>query len=142
MSRSADARPDVKVTHPGAWVLRLLTAGALGASAYLHLALAQGPLAGGGQVTVAGLFLAQAVVAMLVALAVLLRPSRAVWVLAAVVALGSLAALLLSVYVRIPAMGPFPALYEPSWYPDKVFAAGAAALATITALGGLLAGRR
>jgi hypothetical protein len=121
---------------------RVVAATALGLSAYLHLDLAQGPLVGGGQITLAGLFTAQAVVAIVVALAVLLRPGRPAWGAVAIVGLGSLAALVVSVYVQIPAVGPLPTLYEPFWYTEKVIAAGAAALAAVTALVALARGRR
>lgn len=120
---------------------RLAAVAGLVVSAYLHATLASGPLVAAGQVTLAGLFLAQAVVAGLVALWLAVRPSR----LAAVAALGvgaaSLLALVLSVYVRLPAVGPFPVLYEPEWYPEKVAAAAAAAVAAVAAAG-LLAARR
>ena len=119
---------------PAALLLRVLGAAALGVSAALHVVLAQGPLVSGGQITLAGLFLAQAVVATLVALAVLLLGSRLAWTAAAVLALGSLAALVLSVYVQLPAVGPFPALYEPAWYGEKVLAAVSAAVAAVVAL--------
>ena len=115
-------------------VLRVLAAAALGVSALLHVVLAQGPLVSGGQVTLAGLFIAQAIVATLIALAVLLSGHRLAWIAAAVVGLGSLAALVLSVYVQIPAVGPFPTLYEPLWYGEKVLAAASAALAAVVAV--------
>ncbi|MDP9406985.1 MAG: hypothetical protein M3P95_03605 [Actinomycetota bacterium] len=126
----SSTRPRV---HRSALVLRVLAAAALGVSAYLHIVLAQGPLVSGGQVTLAGLFLAQAVVAGLVALWVLVRPGGLGWLAALAVGGASLAALVLSVYVRIPAVGPFPVLYEPQWYGDKVAAAVAAAVATVVA---------
>lgn len=125
-----------------AMVLRVLGAAALGLSAYLHATLAQGPLFTDGQVTLAGLFIAQAVVATLAALAVLLRAGRPAWIAAAIVGLGSFAALLLSVYVQIPAVGLFPTLYEPLWYGEKLLAAGAAAVAAVTAFLALARGRR
>jgi hypothetical protein len=114
--------------------LRVVAATALAVSGYLHRDLAEGPLVGGGQVTLAGLFTAQAVVAIVVAVVVLVRPVRAAWLAVAVVGSASLAALILSVYVQIPAVGPFPSLYEPFWYPEKVIAAVAAAVASAAAL--------
>ena len=117
----------------------MVGAAALGVSAYLHVDLAQGPLVSGGQITLAGLFTAQAVVATLTAVAVLVRPGRPAWIAVAAVALGSFAALVLSVYVQIPAVGPFPTLYEPFWYGEKVIAAAAAAIAAVTALVALVA---
>ena len=127
---------------PAALVLRVLGGAALGVSALLHVVLAQGPLVSDGQVTLAGLFIAQAVVATLTALAVLLRGRRLAWIAAAVVGLGSLAALVLSVYVQIPAVGPFPTLYEPLWYGEKVLAAASAALAAVVAVVALRHARR
>ena len=118
-----------------------MTAASLGASAYLHVVLAQGPLLSDGRLTVAGLFLAQAAAATTGALAVLLRPARAVWVLALLVGLGSLAALVLSVYVQVPALGPLPSLYEPMWYGDKLLAATSAGVAAAGASAGLVRAR-
>lgn len=115
---------------------------ALAVSSYLHVDLAQGPLVGGGQLTLAALFLAQAVVAGVTALAVLLRPTRPVWAIALLVAGGSLLALVVSVYVQIPAVGPFPSIYEPFWYGDKVVAAVSAGVACVVALVALPLTRR
>ncbi len=132
--------PAVRRRAGGALALRLLAAASLGVSSYLHVVLAQGPPVAGGQVTLAGLFLAQAAVAALVAVWVLVRPGRPAWLAVAVVGVASLLALVLSVYVKIPAVGPFPALYEPAWYADKVLAAVTAALAAASALVALSAG--
>ena len=99
--------------------------------------LAQGPLYSDGQITVAGLFRGQAVAAALSAVAVLLRSGRLAWAAAAVVGLGTSAAVVQSVYVQLPSIGLVPALYEPTWYQDKVLAAGAAAVAGGAALAGL-----
>lgn len=114
-------------------VLRLLVAVPLGVSAYLHFDIAQGPVLNDGKVTLAGLFSAQAVIATLVGLWVLARGDRVAVAAGGVVALGSLVALVASVYVRIPAIGPFPVLYEPIWYDEKVVAAVAAAVAAAAA---------
>jgi hypothetical protein len=122
---------------------RLLTAVALAVSAYVHVDLSSSPYWAGGQLTLGALFLGQAVVAGVVALLVLVRPSRAAYALAALVAAASFGALVLSTYVRLPQIGPFPVLYEPVWYADKVVAATAAGVALLAALAGLAAaGRR
>ncbi len=125
--------------------LRLLGALALGYSAYLHFRIAAGrpPLFADGQVTLSGLFVAQAVAATVVSLWVLVRGTRLAWSAFGAVALASLAALVASVYVQIPSIGPFPLIYEPIWYTDKYLAAGAAAVAVLVALVALAtAGRR
>ncbi len=117
--------------------VRLLTAAALAVSAGVHVGLSSSPYYAGAQLTLGALFLAQAVVAAVVALWVLARPSRAAFAAAAAVAAASFLALVLSTYVRLPAVGPFPVLYEPFWYADKVVAAVAAGLALLVALAGL-----
>lgn len=118
-------------------VLRVLTAAALAVSAYVHLDLSSSPYYAADQLTLGALFLGQAVVAAVVALWVLVRPSRASYAAAAVVAAASFAALVLSTYVRLPSVGPFPVLYEPVWYADKVVAAVAAGVGLLSALAGL-----
>lgn len=75
--------------------LQVLTAGALAVSAYLHVDLAQGYDLIGEQMTMGDLFLAQAAVAGLAALALLVRPARLTWALAALVGFGSLAGVVL-----------------------------------------------
>ena len=124
----------------GPRILQVLAVASLAVSAYLHLTLARGPLVSGGQVTLAGLFIAQGLVAVLVAVWLLVRAGRPAWVGAGLVGLASLLALVLSVYVQIPAIGPLPAMYEPIWYPEKVVSAVAAGLAAAAAL--LALGRR
>ncbi len=123
-------------------LVRLLTAAALAVSAYVHVELSSSPYYAGGQLTLGALFLGQAVVAGLVALWVLLRPTRTAYAVAAAVAAASFLALVLSTYVRLPSVGPFPVLYEPVWYADKVLAAVAAGLALLGALAGLAVARR
>jgi hypothetical protein len=122
-------------------VLAGLTALALAVSAYVHADLGDPPYAAAGQVTLSGLFVAQAVVAAAVVVWLLVRPGAASALGALAVGAASLAALVLSVYVRLPSVGPFPVLYEPLWYADKVVAAVAAGVATVLAAA-LLAGRR
>ena len=118
--------------------LRGVAALALAVSAYVLIDLAAGPLFGDGQVTLAGLFVGQAVAAALAALWVSARGSGLAWIAAGGVGLASLAALVVSVYVLVPSIGPLPAVYEPFWYPEKVVAAVAAAVAAAAALVALL----
>jgi hypothetical protein len=125
-------------------VLRVIGALALGYSGYLHLriALERPPLFDDGQVTLSGLFIAQAVAATVVVLWVLVRGTLLAWLAFGAVALGSLVALVASVYVKIPSVGPFPVIYEPVWYADKYLAAAAAAIAALTALVAVISLRR
>ena len=123
--------------------LRVVGAAALAFSGWVHYDIAAGTqLFGDGQVTVTGLFMGQAVVAVLVALWVLLRGDRMAWTVFLLVAGASLAALVASTYVQIPAVGPFPLIYDPTWFPQKVQAAVAAGVATLVALVALAALRR
>jgi hypothetical protein len=131
---SRTATPSTRDVTPVSLALRVLGAAALGVSAYLHVDLASGPRISDGEITLAGLFIAQAVVAGLVALWVLVLGDRLGWLAAAAVGAASLGALVLSVYVEIPSIGPFPTLYEPLWYADKVAAAVAAGVALLVAV--------
>lgn len=117
-------------------LLRVVGAASLGYSGYLHLriALDRPPLVADGQVSLSGLFVAQAVAVALVVVWVLVRGSVLSWLAFGAVALGSAAALVLSVYVRIPPFGPFPEVYEPVWYLDKYLAGAAAVIAGVVAL--------
>lgn len=118
-----------------ALVVRLLAAAGLAVSAYVHLDLARTYDGIGAQLTVGDLFRAQGVAAALAAVAVLLVRRRVVLLLALLVALASTAAVVGSVYVRIPPLGALPELYEPVWYTAKtVSALGTAAAAVLTLL--------
>lgn len=127
-----------------ATALRIVGAIALGYSGYLHLriALERPPLLADGGVTLSGLFVAQAFAAAVVVIWVLVQGRLFSWLAFAAVAFGSLAALVLSTYVRIPAVGPFPVLYEPVWYADKYLAAVSAAIAGVVAAVAVLRLRR
>jgi hypothetical protein len=124
--------------------MRVLGAILLATSAYTHLHLASlydfGP-----PVTMGQLFLAQGVVAGVLALWLLLRGDRASWVLAGLLMAASAAAVLVSAHTAIPAVGPFPSIYEPVWYPEKVVSAAAEVAFVVLALGragGMVLARR
>lgn len=125
--------------------LRLVAATGLLVSAGVHLHLAGRYDLLGDAVTQGALFRAQAVAAVLAALLLALRRPAAfvpaAFVPAVVVAAGSLAALVGTAYLRVPALGPLPALYEPIWFPAKVLAAAAAGVALLAAVAGLAAAR-
>jgi hypothetical protein len=123
-----------------ALLVRLVVACAFGVSAYVHLDLARGPWLAGGEVTLAGLFVADAVTAVAAAVWVVVRPTRAAWGGALLVAVASLLALLASTYTRLPAPGPLPVLYDPVWYGEKAVAAVAAGVAALGSAVGLVVG--
>ncbi len=142
MSGTSD-RASRPTTRAGT-ALHVIGAVALGYSGYLHLriALERPPLFADGQVSLSGAFVAQTVAAAVVVVWVLARGHLLSWLAFGVVAVGSLAALVLSVYAQIPAVGPFPELFEPLWYADKYLAAAAAAVASVVALVAVLSLRR
>lgn len=112
---------------------RALVAVPLVVSAYLHVDLARGPLTVDGGITLAGLFILQAIGSVLVALWALARGDFPALAVAGLVGLGSLGALLLGTYVRIPAVGPLPVVYDPSWYVEKALTAAASAVTAVAA---------
>jgi hypothetical protein len=103
--------------------LRLLAAGALVVSAWVHIDLASVYDAVGGTVTQGALFRAQGIVAALVAAVLLVTGHRLAWLAGLAVAAGSLALVLLYRYVDVPALGPIPSMYEPAWYFRKTLSA-------------------
>ena len=92
-----------------------------------------------GGIGAGNLFRIQAVLAMVVAVWVLWRGSRASLVAALVVGLSAVVAVVIYHYVDIPGWGPLPAMYEPIWYLEKALSAGFEALAALAALGALVA---
>jgi hypothetical protein len=137
---SRPTRPPARVRHGAPMLLlRVLIAAALVVTAVIHLQLAPGyqqvPHDGIGQGT---LFRLQAVASVAAALYVLVRGTRPAYLLAAVTALSALVAVVLTRYVPLPAMGPFPSMYEPAWYPAKTLSAVAEGLAAALACAGYL----
>jgi hypothetical protein len=116
----------------------LVAAAGLVADAVVHLQLAPDyQLAAPGGIGQGNLFRVEAVAAVLVALWVLVRPSRLSFAAVFLVAASALAAVLLYRYVDVPAFGPIPSMYEPLWFPEKTLSAVAEALAAVAALVGL-----
>ncbi|WP_427007826.1 hypothetical protein [Pseudarthrobacter sp. H2] len=114
--------------------LRVSTAVALFIDAGVHVHLAPGYQAGNSAgIGQGNLFLLESAAAVLVALYVLLRGSRAAYAAAFIVALSAFAAVVLYRYVNIPAFGPFPAMYDPLWFFEKSLSAVAEAAGAILA---------
>lgn len=122
------------------WLLRLSTAAALAVDAYVHVKDAgiyqQAQPA--GSLTQSQLFWAEAGVAGMAAVLVLLWHHRGSWIAAVIVAGSALGAVLASRYVHIGVLGPVPDMYEPTWaVAGKLPSAVAEAAAGILALAGL-----
>jgi len=128
------------VRGPALLAGRLVAALGLGVTGYVHLHLAATYDGIGQTLTVGDLFRAQGAVAVLAAVLVVAVRRRWAAALALLVGAGSAAATTLSVYLRIPPVGPLPELYEPVWYPEKTLAAVTAGLAALAAAA-LMTGR-
>ena len=119
-------------------LLTFVVAAGLAVDAYVHWKLA--PDFDGIQATASphisqgGLFLLEAVLAVVAMLLVLLTRSRLGALLAFLVAAGGLGAVLLYAYVDVGDLGPLPNMYDPIWYPEKTISAIAEAVAAIGAL--------
>ncbi|MFC7407134.1 hypothetical protein [Georgenia alba] len=114
--------------------LRLLVVAALGVDAVVHLQLAEVmQLAAPGGLGGGTLFRAQAVLAGLAAVLLLVTGARAAYLLAGLAALSALVPVLLYTYVQVPAIGPVPSMYDPTWSTPKVVSAVAEALAFVLA---------
>ncbi|EAR24875.1 hypothetical protein A20C1_06326 [marine actinobacterium PHSC20C1] len=115
---------------------RIWIALALLVNAYVHFLLAT-PFDAivGSLVSQGALFRIQGVVNILAALLILAVYRWWTGLVAAVIAAGGLALLVVSVYVPLDlsAIG-FPVIYEPVWYPDKVIAVVAQGFALIGGL--------
>jgi hypothetical protein len=90
---------------------RALLAARLLAAAALLVTLGQGQL-----------FFMQAVASAIIAMAMILREGLA-WIFAVVLSGAGLVAILASVYFPITAVGPFPAINEPTWLLSKAISA-------------------
>lgn len=119
--------------------LRVLTALALFIDAGVHIYLAPGyQAASPGGIGQGNLFLLESAAAVLAALYVLIRGSRASFALALLVALSAFVAVMVYRYVDIPAFGPFPAMHEPVWFFEKSLSAVAEGVGALLAAVGLL----
>jgi hypothetical protein len=130
------------VRRPLLLAVRAVVAVGLGVDAYVHLHLASRyQLAAPDGIGGGTLFRIEGVLAVIALLLVLVRPRASSFALAALVALGGVAAVVLYRYVDVGAIGPVPSMYEPIWFPEKSLSALAEAAAAILALVGLLLDR-
>jgi predicted acyltransferase len=116
---------------------RTVVAAGLAIDAYVHVNLASTYAEGGGTINEGVLFRAEAAVALAAAIAVTVTGRRVCYLAGFTVASTALAVMLVSRYADLGAIGPFPDLYDPVWFPEKLLAAsaeGAAALAALIAV--------
>jgi len=117
---------------------RLVAVVGLGIDAYVHLNLASTYSEAEAPVNEGILFRAEAVLALLTALALIARARRLSFLLGLAVSATALALMLVSRYVDLGPFGPFPDLYDPVWFPEKLWAASGEAAAAAASLAGLL----
>jgi hypothetical protein len=117
--------------------LRTVTAAGLTVDAVVHLRIAGDYDRVGAQITEGTLFRVEAAVALFSAIFVLLSARWLAALIAAGVAASAAFGLLLSVYWDLGAIGPFPDLYEPIWFTEKVIAFIAETVSLLTALAAL-----
>ncbi|MFF5293694.1 hypothetical protein [Paractinoplanes globisporus] len=120
--------------------LAVVTAVLLGVDAYVHLHDAgQYDQFRSSVMSEGTLFRIQAVVAIVVALAVLIRPNILTWILSLLVSASVAIAVTLYTYVNVGQLGPIPNLYENTWNePGKVGSAVAETLAALVSIAGLI----
>jgi hypothetical protein len=123
-----------------AFAVRLVAAAGLAIDAYVHLNLASTYAEAQAPINEGVLFRIEAAIAFLAALGVLLTGRRLALVLAFAVSASALAVMLVSRYVDLGPLGPFPDLYDPVWYPEKLWAAFGEGAAGIACLAGILLG--
>jgi hypothetical protein len=133
--RRGAARPPIT-----SWVLRIATAAALGIDAVVHWQNASAYDAVTGTVSQGELFRAEAALAVVVGLGVLVRPRPSSWLAALLVAASALGAVLLYRYVDVGSLGPLPDMYENTWQvPGKLLSASAEGAGVVLAGLGLMA---
>ncbi len=121
------------------WALVAITVIGLAVDAYTHFDLAS--LYAFNKTSVVSestLFRVEAVLAILVGIAVLIRPNVFTAGAAFLVAAGGLALLVLYRYVDVGKIGPIPNMYEPIWFKEKTISALGEVAAVVGALGLLL----
>jgi hypothetical protein len=115
--------------------LTLVVLAGLALDAYVHIDLASTYDGVKSSVLSQGdLFRAEAALAILAALALVVRPRRYTALFAVLVTAGGVAAVLLYEYVDVGTFGPLPNMYEPVWYPEKTQSAWGEGIAGVAAL--------
>jgi hypothetical protein len=110
---------------------RLLAAAGLALNAYLHAHLAERYDLVSADISQGTLFRIEAGFAAAAALLILVWRRWPAELFAWLVATGGLALLLIYRFADIGAWGPFPNMYEPIWYGDKVFTVVVEAVAVV-----------
>lgn len=135
-SASTGSKPEI--------ALRVIVVAALVLDAVVHLRLVSGYQAGQpAGIGTGNVFRIASTLAIVAALWVLLRGSRAAYAAAFAVAFSAVVAVVLYRYVDVPQLGPIPPMYEPIWFFEKTLSAVAEGVGAIAAaIGVATTGRR
>ena len=117
---------------------RLIAVAGLSIDAYVHLDLASTYAEAQAPLNEGTLFRAEAVLALLTGLALITSARRLSFGLGLAVSASALTLMLVSRYLDLGPLGPFPDLYNPVWFPEKLWAAGGEAAAVIASAAGIL----
>lgn len=117
---------------------RLITVAGLGIDAWVHLDLASTYAEARAPISEGVLFRAEAVLALLTALVLILSARRLTFMLGFAVSASALTLMVVSRYVDFGSFGPFPDLYDPVWFAEKLWAAFGEAAASVASLAGIL----
>ncbi len=133
---SGDAEMSQQGSRRGlrAGLIGVVVAG-LAIDAYVHLHLAA-PYDGvkSSVLTQGDLFRAEAALAIIAALALVVRPRRWTALIAFLVSAGGFALVLLYQYVNVGSIGPLPNMYDPVSSPEKTLSIAAEGIAALAAL--------
>jgi len=118
------------------WTAQVVTAVGLAIDAYVHWDLAPVYAEVRGTIDEGVLFRAEAVLALVTAVAVIATGRRVAYLAGLAVGASALAVMLVARYVDLGQLGPLPDLYDPTWFPEKLLAAFAEGAATAAAIAG------
>ena len=118
------------------WALTVIVVAGLAVDAFVHLDLAAAfENVKSSTLSEADLFRAEAIAAVVAAVALLVRPRRYTAAFAFLVAAAGTVAVLLYRYVDVGAFGPIPDMYDPYWAPaERTLSAIAEGIAALAAL--------
>jgi len=121
------------------WWLRagliLVVVAGLAIDAFVHLDLASSnDTVKSSALTQGDLFRAEAALAIIAALALVVRPRRWTALITFLVSAGGFAAALLYQFVNVGSIGPLPNMYDPVKYPEKTLSVWAEGIAAVAAL--------
>ncbi len=118
--------------------VRLIAVAGLSIDAYVHVHLASTYAEAQAVINEGVLFRAESLLALLAGIALLISGRHRAFVLGFVVSASALTVMLVSRYVDLGPIGPFPDLYDPVWFPEKLWAAGGEAAAAAACVTGFL----